>query len=134
MSRRGFTLVETILVLTIIGIGLFGLMYLYGNMTYRMYHADLQVMAADYAQQKVEQVIAKKAFSGYGAIVTEAAETLTTGIYTFTRTMTVDFIDPATMAVSGSNTGYKRIMVSVASTGGPTITVYTLVTNQVPLL
>lgn len=130
---RGFTLIETILTLLIIGIGLFGIMALFQNVSSQMYHADLQVIAADFAHQKAEQLIAQKAFNGYNSIVSQPNEALTSGPHTFTRLTTVEFINPSTMALSGVDTGYKRVTVQVTWTGSPGITLTTLVTNQVPL-
>lgn len=137
MSRRtngGFTFVETILALVLIGTGLFGITYLYSNMSHQMYHADLQIIAADLAQQKLERKIAQKAFSGYAAVATEVNEALTVGTYSFTRATTVEYIDPATMAVAVADTGYKRVSVRVTWPGNATgVLLMTLVTNQVPL-
>ncbi|MBI2345922.1 MAG: prepilin-type N-terminal cleavage/methylation domain-containing protein [Deltaproteobacteria bacterium] len=134
MKARGFTLIETVLTLLVVGIGLFGIMALYQNMSYSLYNADLQVIATDFAQQKVEQLVAKKAFSGYGAVTSEAAEILASGPHNFTRTTTVEYIDPTTMAVSVADTGYKRVMIDVTWGLGLVVRLVTLVTNQVPLL
>lgn len=130
---HGFTLIETILTLLIIGIGLFGIMTLFQNMSFQMYHADLQVIAADFAQQKVEQLVAQKAFNGYNTIVSQPNEAVTSGPHTFTRTTLVEFINPSTMALSVVDTGYKRITIQVSWAGNAGVTLVTLVTNQVPL-
>lgn len=131
---HGFTFIEVILTLVIIGTGLFGITYLYSNMSYQMYAADLQIMAAELAQQKMEQEIALKAFSGYAAIVSDVGEDIANGPYNFFRITHVEFVDPNTMAVSVVDTGYKRIIVTVSWSGSPGVTLVSLVTNQVPLL
>lgn len=132
-GRNGFTLIETILTLLIIGIGLFGIMALYNNLSYQLYSTDMKVVAAEIAQQKMEQLLAQKAMHGYVSIVSQPAEAVVSGPTTFSRSTTVEYVNPTTMAVSAVDTGYKRITVTVTWSGSAGVTVVSLVTNQVPL-
>lgn len=134
MKRRGFSLIEAVFVMALIGIAFFGFGFLFGNIDQQALKADLTIMATKLAKEEMERVIQVKADSGYAAVQSIASAPVTNGAWTFTRRVDTSWVNPADMANSGAETGYKRvdIVVSWGAQAGESITLTTLVTNMVP--
>ena len=132
--QRGFSLVEAVLVIVFLAVSFLGLAYLFGNVTQQALKADLTVLATKLAREKMEEVVQRKADSGYSAVVSQSAASVQSGAWTFTRTVTVQYLDPSTFVTTGADTGYKRVEVSVSwgAGSGQSVTLTTLVTNMVP--
>lgn len=132
--HKGFTLIEALLVIIVIGIAFFGLSWLYGNVTQNALTSDLTILATKLAREKMDEISQTKADSGYAAIVAQAAAQATSGTWTFTRQVAVSYVNPADMSASGSDTGYKRVDVMVSWGTGVSnqVTLTTLFTNMVP--
>jgi len=60
-NRRGFTLIEAMLVMIVIGIAFFGFGFLFGNVTQQALKADLTILATKLAREKIEEVVQTKA-------------------------------------------------------------------------
>ncbi len=131
---RGFTLIEAMLVMIVIGTAFFGFGFLFGNMDQQALKADLTVLAAKLAKQKVEEVLQQKADSGYAAVSSQSPQTVASGAWQFTRAVNVSFVNPTTFANSVSDTGYKKVevVVSWGAGAGESVSLTTLVTNMVP--
>lgn len=136
-SRRGFSLIEAMLVMMIIGIAFFAFGFLFGNITQEAVKADLTVVATKLAREKMEEIVQQKADAGYTAVVSEAPQTVTSGGWSFTRSVVVTPVNPNTSSFDeiGSDTyGYKKVVVSVSwgAGSGESVALTTLVTDMVP--
>jgi len=133
-SNRGFSLIEAVFVMMVIGIAFFGFGYLFGNVDQEALEADLTVIAGKLAKAKMEQVIQTKADSGYAAVTAESPTTVTSGNWDFTQQVNVDYVNPSDFSNSVSDTGYKKVEV-VVSWGaglGESVTLTSMVTDMVP--
>lgn len=133
-SARGFTLLEAVLVVVFMGVSFLGLAYLFGNVTQQALKSDLSVLATKLAREKLEEVVQLKADSGYAAVTSQGPESVTSGAWSFTRQVGVQYVDPADFSASAANTGYKQVDVTVSWGGGAgrSVTLTTLVTDMVP--
>lgn len=133
-NARGFTFVEAIISILIIGASFMGFGYVLSNTTQTSLTADLSVVATGLARDKMEQVIQQKASSGYASINSQGVENLMQGAWDFTREVRVSYVDPATLSVQVADSGYKKVVVDVSWGAGlnSTISLQTLLTNQVP--
>ena len=131
---RGFTLIEAIFVMIVVGIAFFGFGYLFGNLDQEALKADLTVLATNLAKEKIEEIAQEKADSGYAGIVSESATTVNSGSWAFSRSVQVNYVNPSDFSNSISDTGYKKVDVNVDWGGGvgESITLTTMVTNIVP--
>jgi type II secretory pathway pseudopilin PulG len=131
---RGFSLFESVLVIVMVGVTFLAFGYVFGSIDQEALSADLTVLASKLAREKMEEVVQLKADSGYGAVSSEAAATVTSGSWQFTREVSVGFVNPADFSSSGSDTGYKKVDVVVSWGGGvgESVTLTSLVTNMVP--
>lgn len=133
-NRAGFTLIEAILVMIVIGIAYFGFGYLFGNVTQQALDADLTVVAAKLAREKMDEIAQTKADAGYVSVVDESPAAVSSGSWTFTRSVDTTYVNPADFSNAVSDTGYKRVDITVSwgAGVGEAVTLTTLVTDQVP--
>lgn len=131
---KGFTLLEAVLIIVFVGVSFLGLSLLFGNLTQQALKSDLSVLATKLAREKMEEIVQLKADNGYAAVVSQAPATVTSGAWSFTRQVQVQYVDPADFSATAANTGYKQVDVSVAwgSGAGRSVTLTTLVTDMVP--
>ncbi len=139
----GFTLIEGVLAVLIIGVGLIGVLSIFGGATSRSLNADQVSVAQNLAEEKIETIIANKANANYTTVVNN----INTGNYNdgpiftiYTRTVTRSFINvPASpdgnstddfSSVSGSDTGYALVTVTVSfNNGNNSVMLKTLLSN-----
>lgn len=138
-NQVGSTLLEATLALSLLSIGLTGGLFLMQNATRASVNSDFSVAASEYANEKLEMIIADKALNvGYDAIVD--------GYYTeetdlsfgdtedfFTRTVTITQVD-TDFNESASDQGLKKVDVTVTwepvgSGAANKLTVSTLLTD-----
>lgn len=132
-NQRGFTLIETILTIVLLSFGLIGGLTLFRNSTENSLTKDYRVIASQLASEKIESILLDKEFQGYDTI-TEANypdENLADPYGEFSRSVTIQEVDPDDMTTPSAGSGYKRIDVDVTwgAEGYQTITVSTLVTD-----
>lgn len=134
MGRKGFSLIEALLVMIVIAIAFFGFGFLYGNITQQALTVDLTLVATKLAREKLDQTIQLKADSGYSAVTTQASEAVTSGSYSFTRRVEVDYLSPDDFSAAAYDTSYKRVRVVVSwgEAAGESVTLTTMVTNMIP--
>jgi type II secretory pathway pseudopilin PulG len=138
-NQVGSTLLEATLALSLLSIGLTGGLFLMQNATRASVNSDFSVAASEYANEKLEMIIADKALNvGYDGIVD--------GYYTpesnlsfgdsenfFTRTVIVTPVD-TNFEASATDQGLKKIDVTVTwspvgNGSANTLTVSTLLTD-----
>ena len=131
----GFTLIEAVLIMTIIASSFLGFGYLFGNVDQEALKADLTILATKLAKERMEELIQTKADSGYAAISVGTTSTpVTSGTWNFTRVVTVSYVNPADFSSSASDTGYKKVLITVSwgAGTGASVALTTLMTNMVP--
>ena len=135
-NNIGFTLIEAVLTITILGIGLFGIMTLFQRAVAKQADTEKLFIAENLASAKLEQMIADKTFQGYTFITAAnypSPENLSgIGFPGFTRTTSITEVDAGDLLTVHSNSGYKRLSVTVAITGGSSVNLVTLVTQWRP--
>ncbi len=133
-SGRGFTLIESVLVIVVIGVTFLGLGYLYGNITQQALKADLTVLATKLAKEKMEELIQQKADNGYGSVVSQGAQPAASGSWNFSRSVDVSYVNPSDLSTSVTDTGYKKVVITVSwiGNGGGSAAITTMVTNMAP--
>lgn len=133
---HGFTLIETIMVIVVLGIiGTGILMYFVGlgssgNLT-------IQPQAASLAREKIEKILADKNANGFSSIVSEPAALMTAPFDRFTGAVEVFCVQEADLNISSgtmpdcadSDIKAKRIRVTVSWTGGSADYI-TVITNH----
>jgi Tfp pilus assembly protein PilV len=136
MRENGFTLIESVLAIGLIGAGLIGLISLFGNLLSPALSADQSVIASNLAKEKIEQIIADRASKGYPTtLTTNYSDGQLSGAYNeFSRNVTINEVDPDDDNDSDDfldpspNSGYARITVVVAW-GKRSVKLETLITN-----
>lgn len=132
MGIKGFTLIEAVLTLSVLAGGVFGVLVLYQQNIARSNEMEQTLVATELAQEKLEQIILDKKYQLYAYVIPAnylASEDLTAqGFPGYTRTISILEVNPSDMISAQTNSGYKKITVSVAVTGGLTVTLDTLVT------
>ncbi|MBT3182319.1 MAG: type II secretion system protein [Deltaproteobacteria bacterium] len=140
MSRgkvRGFTLIEAVLIMAVVGSAFFGFGYLFGNLDQEALTADLSVLATKLAREKIEEVFQTKAdggAGGYALVVDEGSATVTSGAWSFSRTVDTTYVSPGDFSPSLIDTGYKKVevVVSWGVDAGESVTLTSMVTDMVP--
>ncbi|MBI2343771.1 MAG: type II secretion system protein [Deltaproteobacteria bacterium] len=132
-QRRGFTLVDSILMMLVVGIGMAGLMAYFTSVNQQMLDGDMTVKASVLAQEKMDQVIADKMYQGYNTILNAnyPQEALVGDFTGFTRTTAIQEVDPNDLITPLAGSGLKRINITVGwgNAAAQQITVTTLVTT-----
>ncbi len=142
-AQKGFTLIEGVLSVLIIGVGLIGVLYVFSGSTKSSLQADQVAVAQNLAEEKLETIIADKANSNYTTVINN----INSGSYNdgpifsiYNRTATRSYINvPANpdanatddfSSVSGSDTGYALVNVTVTfNNGNDSVVVKTLLSN-----
>ncbi len=137
IRNRGFTLIEAVLIMAVIGTAFFGFGYLFGNLDQEALTADLTVLATKLAREKIEEVVQTKAdggAGGYALVVDEGAATVTSGSWSFTRSVDTTYVNPGDVSSSIIDTGYKKVevVVSWGADSGESVTLTSMVTDMVP--
>lgn len=107
-QERGFTLIEIIILIVLLGVFMAGIMSPFLTSVSRSGQPEIVASAVYLARERLEQLQTV----AYGGIVNEASAALTGNYTVFSRQVTVTLVD-ANMNVSGSDVGYKRVVVTV---------------------
>lgn len=114
-SRRGFTLVDTILMMLVVGIGVSGLMTYFISINRQAMNSNMTITASVLAQERMDQVVAAKMYQGYNAIVPAnyPNENLTGNFAGYTRMTQIQEVNPADLTTAQAGSGLKRVDVTV---------------------
>ncbi len=123
---NGFTLIEVIIFIVLIGIIMAGIISPFLNSVVRSEKPEIVASAAFLAQERLEQLQT----ATYNSIANEASVALTGNYSAFSRQVTVTLLD-ANLNGSGSDVGYKKVVVTVYHSQLPAagISVTSLFTN-----
>lgn len=135
-NDRGFTLIEVLMVIVILGIMGSGiLMYFVGVSS----PGDaITVQGVTLAEEKMEAILADKKANGFNAIISESAVSLISPFDRFTREVEVYCVqesdldaDSGTMPTcTDSDIRAKRVKVSVTWAGGGRADIVTVISNH----
>lgn len=136
-NQMGMALLESILATTLLSIGLTGGLFLMQNATRTSITTDYNIIASQFANEKLESIIADKALtaSKYAGIVNTnyPNESITYGGITgaFSRKVAITEVNPSDLTTTQAGSGVKKVDVTVEWNIGSTqkILVSTLVTD-----
>ena len=132
MRQRGFTFIETVMAIVVIGVGLFGLMHLFTGTVSNAFVTDQAIQATELARERLERVVFDKKMNGYNYVTTAnypAVENFTGAFSPFTRTMTILEVRSDNLTTASAGSGYKRVSVTVSWPTGHSVQLETLVTK-----
>ncbi len=114
--RTGFTLIELVLTIVVISVGLLGVLALFENAVRGAALADINVIAAHLAREKLEQIVHDKVRFGYAALdeTLYPAESFSGDFSSYARSTTIDEVSNADFLTPEVASGYKRVEVTVS--------------------
>lgn len=126
MKKNAFTLIETIMVMVILGIVLAPFSVLTVNVISRNVRSQASVTAVALAEGEMERVTSLR----FSSVVDEAPSSFAAPFTVYTKEVAADYVNANALdtPVVGP-TDYKRVQVKVSSGLSDTITLTTLVTN-----
>lgn len=106
------TLLETVLGMMVLAVGLLGLMPILSNATAKSVYSDKYVTATYLANERMEHILADRAFLGYDEVENSRYQTeeLEDG---FTRSTAVTEVNEDDLETEQAGTGYKKVVVTV---------------------
>lgn len=119
MRRRlfntfGFTSVESILTVGVLGVGLLGGMIVMQNTTLNTVNGDLHTLGTQLANEKIEEMMIDAHENGYDVLVSAAVtEDLNDDHPGFSRYVSVYEVDVSDLSTPDVESGVKRIDVTV---------------------
>ena len=133
-NQKGFTFIEAILTTVLLACGLSGGYAMMHNSINYSLDNDHLVIGSQLANEKLQEVIADKTFTGYDAITQNnyQQESLNGAYSGFTRTTTVTEVDPADLTTLDAGSGYKKVDVTVSwgNENGQTVEVSTMLSDH----
>lgn len=130
--EKGFTFIETILTILIIGIGLFGIMNLFQGTVSTSVDTDRTLQATQLARERIERVLFDKKMNGYDYVTTAnypAIESFSGPFSPFSRTISIQEVRSDDFNQAQANTGYKKVSVTVSWGQGRQVSLESLVTQ-----
>ena len=133
LGEAGFTLVEALLSLVVLGVALVPLVNLFAQAAERN-HLPYEVVASGLAAQKMEEVIRNRALQGWTSFTATPTTYTTvdiTNFPTYQWKVAVDTVaqNDFNQVVSAGSTPYKRITVFVQKPDATELKLTTIVTN-----
>ncbi|OGQ05225.1 MAG: hypothetical protein A2W61_01845 [Deltaproteobacteria bacterium RIFCSPLOWO2_01_44_7] len=133
-NKKGFSLIEAILTMTILAFGIVGVLTIYQQNIERADEMEQTLIASALAQEKLEQIIHDKKYQSYDYIIQSnyPTETLASEGYAgYTRTTTITAVSPSNLSSppQGNEAGYTKVTVSVQDPAGDIVSFDTLVTD-----
>ena len=123
-GQKGFTLIELIMVIVILGIALFPLLRLLSSVLVDTNSGDVLSQASFLAQSKLEKIISEKHAHGFDWVVAQYAYESETPVTGFVRTVSID-----TTNMSLNQVRYALVQVSVSHSAMQDILVSTWLTD-----
>ncbi len=133
-NQQGFTILDVIFAVVILGVGLSGMTTLFSNINKNSGTNQMILSATQLAQEKLEEMSLAKKYNGYSYINTTnyptSAEDLTaSGFAGWTRTTTITEVQESDLSTAQVGSGYKKVSVTVTWTGGSSKALSALFTN-----
>ncbi len=136
-SQSGFTLIETIMALVLIGIIGAGILSYFVNLGKGSSEQAIIVQASALAQEGMEELLADKKTNGFSSVVSVSAAPLSPPYDRFTREVEVFCVQEADLNASGgtmpacndSDIRSKRVRVIISWSGGQ-VDISTVISNH----
>jgi type II secretory pathway pseudopilin PulG len=114
-DKKGFTLLEAVLAVLILGIGFFSTMLLIENISISTINTDRNIVSTQLANEKIETIIADKKFKGFSYVDNSHYPTETlSGPYTgYKRKVFISEVQPGDLFTPMPGSGIKRVLVTV---------------------
>lgn len=132
-DKKGFTLLEAVLAVLILGIGFFSSMLLIENISISTINTDRNIVSAQLANEKIETIIADKKFKGFSYVDTAnyPMETLAGPYAGYKRKVFVSEVQPGDLFTPMPGSGIKRVLVTVfwGSTAAEQVTITGMVSK-----
>lgn len=138
MNIKGFTLIETVMVIVLLGIVGAGILMYFAGMRGS---ADpvLRLQAIELAQERMEKIIADKKANGFSSVVAEASAPLAAPFSNFSRGVNVICVQEGDFNTSNgtmpncsdvSQYHAKRVQVTVSWTSDGSISLVTVLSDH----
>lgn len=129
-NQRGSSLIDVVLTTLVLGVALFGGMLAMQTATAHSVDGDLNSIAVQLANEKIEEIMADAEYKGYDVVVDAnySPENLPDH-YNMTRSVRVTEVSESDLSTSSIGSGLKKIEVTVTwGVGGyQTVTLTTMV-------
>lgn len=113
---EGFTFIEAILAMLIIGIGCTGLMTAFTVVNWQSGNTQMTVTAALLAQEQMERIVADKLYRGYQFIVPNnypSPQVLPVPFERYSRTIVIREVAPGDLRTNQGGSGLKRVDITM---------------------
>jgi Tfp pilus assembly protein PilV len=121
MLRRSTTIIEVVTAMVILSIALPALVMAFAESSRQTIFPSNAAVGSFLAIEKMEEIIARRyrGTDGYSAITTAnfPAESPVSGFAIFNRNVAVSYVT-SSLAASGTDQGYKKVIVTVTWNGG----------------
>ncbi|MBI4373745.1 MAG: prepilin-type N-terminal cleavage/methylation domain-containing protein [Deltaproteobacteria bacterium] len=131
-KEKGFTFLETILAILIVGIGLLGITNLFQRSVSQSVDTERVLQATQLARERLEQLLFDKKMRGYDYVVSSSypvTENLGGLFAPFSRTISIREVRSNDLDQTQAGTGYKRVLVTVSWPVGRQVALETLMTK-----
>lgn len=112
-NHKGFTLLENILSMVIISIGLMGTMIVMQNAALNTVQGDMNTIATQYANEKVEEILADDTFQGYDYLQDGNYESEVIDGYDMNRSVQIVEVNSDDLTTVEEGSGLKKVTVTV---------------------
>jgi len=127
MKKKGFTLIETVLVIIVLGIVLTPISILIVNVIGNNVRSQAWATAVALAEGEMERVTASR----FSLVNDEASVSFSAPFNAYTKEIVVDYVAASALDTPvGGPTDYKRVQIKVSSAIADTVTLTTLVAND----
>lgn len=112
---KGFTFIEAILAMLIIGIGCTGLMTAFTVVNRQSGDTQMTVTAAFLAQEQMERIVADKIYRGYPFIVPNnyPPQVLPVPFERYSRSIVIQEVAPGDLRTNQGGSGLKRVDITM---------------------
>lgn len=130
-NQKGFTLVESIMTTVLLGVGLLGGMMVMQNSVLHTVKGDMSTIATQLASEKVESILADKAFNSYEYLDSDNYDTEQLDTYNMTRWVSIVEVSGEDLETPSEGSGMKKVDVTVAwgDTSAEQVVVTTLISS-----
>ncbi len=131
LSRRGFTLIETVITLIVLSIAAVGVLSVFTVGMMGSANPLIVGQAVHLAQGEMDQVLGEKTANGFGSIATgNPLACVSTMLSGFSCSRNIFYVDPGDLNTQvGGPTSYKHITVTISQPSTGDISMETVITN-----
>ncbi|MCP5464407.1 MAG: hypothetical protein H7A33_05210 [Deltaproteobacteria bacterium] len=114
-NARGFSVIESILTTTVVGVGLFSGLIAMQNSVIHSVDSDLNTVATELAQQKLDDILMDNVHHGYDYLTVGnyPAENLNGQFSGFTREVLIYEVSPDDLVSPSEGSGMQRVDIEV---------------------